>query len=156
MKFQIPDPAVKRTILVKTAGFIWVLVGLFLIIRGILNFKIFNVYTFFFTIIAVLMGYLKARFIFYKIISKNLNRIKLLSPEKEKVCVFAFQAIQSYLIVFFMIFLGWLLRISHLNTDLLSFIYILIGSALLISSIKYFKSTELFTTRQEDNQCQTP
>jgi hypothetical protein len=155
MNFQIPEPAAKRTNLVKTAGFIWMLVGLFLIIRGLTIISILDLYTISLSLIAVGIGYLKARFIFYKIISNNINRIKQLAPEKEKVCIFAFQAIQSYLIVFLMILLGWILRISPLGTNILSFIYILIGFALSISSIKYFKSAKLFT-QQEDSPYRTP
>jgi hypothetical protein len=151
MNFQIPEPAVKRTTLVKTAGYIWILVGLFLIIRGLTTFITLDLYTFSLAITAIVLGYLKARFIFYKIISKNITRIKELAPEKEKVCIFAFQAIQSYLIVFLMILLGWILRISPLEANLLSFIYILIGFALFISSFKYFNSVKFFTTPQEDN-----
>lgn len=152
MRFQIPEPAARRADIIKTAGVIWALVGLLLIIRGILNFKILDIYSFLITIIAFLMGYLKARFIFYKIISKNIIRIKQLAPEKEKICIFAFQAIQSYFIVVLMILLGLLLRSSPLNTNILSFIYILIGFALFMSSIKYFKSVRFFSTLPEDNQ----
>jgi hypothetical protein len=155
MNFQIHEPAAKRTTLVKTAGFIWIAVGLFLIIRGLTTFLILDLYALFLTIFAIVIGYLKAKFIFYKIISNNIMRIKQLAPEKDKVCIFAFQAIQSYLIVLLMILLGWILKISPIETNILSFIYILIGIALLISSIKYFKSVKEFTP-QEDNPYQIP
>lgn len=151
MEYRIPEPAVKRTTLVITAGITWMLVGIFLLLRGFINFEIITLKSIIITITAVFLGYLKARLIFYRIIEKNITRIKQLAPEKEKICIFAFQAIQSYLIVIFMILLGWILRRSPLDPYILSFIYILIGFALMISSIKYFQSSKQFTQQGENH-----
>jgi len=52
---------------------------------------------------AIVIGLLKSRFVFSKIIKKNIERIKNLSPHKEKICIFAFQAMQSYFIILVMV-----------------------------------------------------
>ena len=153
---NIPEPAVKRTTLVFTAGLLWAIIGLFLCGRGLSKLMPFEKPDYIYIAVAVFLGILKSQFIFSGIIDKNIKRIKELSPHKDKICIFAFQAIQAYLIAVFMIGLGLVLR--HLPIPVLWYaaILILIGTALLFSGIKYLSATKDVTTPPADGPDQTP
>lgn len=137
---SIPEPAVKRSTLVLTAGILWSLVGIFLFIRGFFRLLPLSALSYILIGGAVLLGILKSRLVFYKIIDKNVERIKALSPHKDKICIFAFQAIQSYLIAGFMIALGIYLRHLPFPPQYYGTLLVLIGTALLISGLKYIQA----------------
>ncbi len=139
---SIPEPAVKRTTLVFTAGLLWAVIGIFLFGRGITKLLPLDEVSYIVIAVGVLLGILKSRLVFQNIIDKNVARIKSLSPHKEKICLFAFQAIQSYLIAGFMIGLGILLR--HLPIPPLYYgtILIIIGTALFVASLRYFNAKQ--------------
>ncbi len=71
-------------------------------------------------LLALAIGLVKGRFVFSRFARKNILRIRELSPQKEKICIFAFQAMQSYLIIIGMVTLGILLRLSPLPRELLA------------------------------------
>ena len=137
---SIPEPAVKRTTLIFTAGILWACIGLFLLGRGITKLLPFNSFSYILTGGGVLLGILKSKFVFNKIINKNIERIKSLSPHKEKICIFAFQANQSYILVLIMMSIGILLRHLPINPLYYGTILILIGTALFKSSLLYFSA----------------
>ncbi|KAA3630830.1 MAG: hypothetical protein DWP97_14505 [Calditrichaeota bacterium] len=137
---SIPEPAVKRTTLVFTAGLLWAVIGLFLFGRGIANFLPFENSGYIYIGGAILLGILKSQLIFSKIIDKNVQRIKELAPQKDKICIFAFQALESYLIALVMIGLGLFLRTLDIPPMIYGGILILIGTALLLSGLKYIKA----------------
>ena len=89
--------------------------------------------------LALAVGIVKAKLVFGRIADRNIKRINELSPHKEKICLFAFQAIQSYVVVIVMIGLGILLRSSPVPKDYVAAIYLAIGSALLLASRQYWK-----------------
>lgn len=144
MPMPIREPAASRKTLITTAAVVWAVVGLFLIVRGLLYYpeahSANGVLTLIVAVVGILLGLAKGIFIFAKLARKNVERIKLLSPHKEKICVFAFQAWESYLIVLIMITLGILLRMSPLPRLYLIGVYLLIGIGLLIGSRAYLKS----------------
>ena len=80
---------------------------------------------------------------FLKIVDKNVNRI--LPMEREK-SIFSFIPWKSYITVVFMIALGALLRQSSIPKHYLAVVYISIGLALILSSVRYFRI--YFTERQ--------
>ena len=143
MNLNIPEPAVKRKSLLLTAGFTWIIVGLFLICRTIPWLNEANNLFYIILAVGLILGYLKSRFILAKIINKNVIRIKNLSPHKERICIFAFQALQSYVIVLVMILLGISLRATSIPREILSVIYIAIGFGLFKSGFIYFKSISM-------------
>lgn len=100
-------------------------------------------------LLALGIGFLKGRYIFSKLAFRNIRRIQALSPHKEKICLFAFQAIQSYLIIVGMIILGILLRLSRVPREILAVIYLAIGSALLYASLPYWRAKWEKTARGE-------
>jgi hypothetical protein len=139
----IREPAASRRTLVTTAAIVWAAVGLFLIVRGLLYYPEAHatngVLTLIVAVVGILLGLAKGIFVFAKLARRNVERINLLSPHKEKICVFAFQAWESYLIVLVMITLGILLRMSPLPRLYLIGVYLLIGIGLLIGSRAYLK-----------------
>jgi len=137
---RIPEPAVKRSTLLITAGIVWALAGVFLSVRAIIWIVAYPSQAVFLAAIAIVIGLLKSRFVFSKIIKKNIERIKNLSPYKEKICIFAFQAMQSYFIILVMVPLGIYLRMSSIPRNILVVIYLAIGSALFKASMEYFKA----------------
>lgn len=139
----IPEPAAKRTTLAYTAAVVWLIVGTYLFIRGLLYHYPIDLTHLFYLFIAILIGIAKGTFLFRKIILKNIKRINELAPHKDKVCVFAFQAVQSYLLVLLMISGGHTLRLFVTNNTVLFIIYSAIGTALLTGSVIYFKSIDL-------------
>ena len=88
--------------------------------------------------IALVIGFLKGQFIFSKLARKNIRRIYELSPHKEKICVFAFQAAFSYILIVGMITLGILLRLSPIPREYLAIVYLAIGVGLLYASVQYW------------------
>jgi hypothetical protein len=76
------------------------------------------------------------RFGFSRIVRKNIDRIE---RHPDKVCVFAFQAWKSYLLIGVMIALGIVLRRAPIPRRYLSVVYTTIGEAMLLSSYHYYK-----------------
>jgi len=73
---------------------------------------------------------------FLRVVDKNLRRI---SGMEAKSCAFAFMSWKSYLIVLIMVSMGIILRNSAIPKQCLSILYIGIGFALFLSSIRYFR-----------------
>jgi hypothetical protein len=138
MKVEIKKykPAVTREVLLFLAGSLWFSVGcLLLAFAG-------------FWLLAAEMGQqimcggagiLIALPVHYfglvKVVDKNIAR---LMPGDEKKCLFSFMPWKSYLIIPAMITLGLLLRHSTIPKPCLAIIYVGMGLALLLSSLRYF------------------
>ena len=72
---------------------------------------------------------------FLRIVDKNLARIL---PMQGKRCVFSFMPWKSYLLIVGMSLLGATLRHSPLPKPYLAVLYTAIGTALILSSMRYF------------------
>jgi hypothetical protein len=92
--------------------------------------------SFLFTGIGVIVALVVHHFGFLKIVDKNLGRIL---PMEGTKCVFSFMTWKSYVIVAVMVAMGALLRHSPIPKPYLSIVYIAIGLALLLSSIRYLR-----------------
>lgn len=134
---SVKEPAVTRKTLAKTAGIVWIAAGLVLAIRSVSWFSYGNISPYILVGTSLIIGILKGKFVFGKVVSRNIKRIKELAPHKEKICVFAFQAIQSYILVAIMIILGITLRMSSIPRNILAVVYLAIGTSLFISGLKY-------------------
>lgn len=143
-------PAAPKYILLLIAGSMWFGVGLFLqtYVYAWLrpDFQLKSVW-----LIAVgfLLGFLIHRFGFSKIAIKNLIRIEQMP---KRPCLFSFMSWKSYVLVLFMMGLGITLRLSPIPKNYLSIVYTAIGLALMLSSIKYFKSAFKILFRKENIQ----
>ena len=89
---------------------------------------------------AVAVGFVGSLFIhhfgFLRIVDRNLDRIL---PMEGKRCVFSFMPWKSYVIIAVMIALGFTLRHSPIPKLYLSVLYVGIGTALILSSIRYLR-----------------
>jgi hypothetical protein len=138
LSWHIPEPAVRRRTLVLSAAVAWTLVGAFLCYRAILLFLSSHRSVAWMAALALAIGLLKGRFLLFRMARRNIRRILDLSPHKEKICLFAFQAVQAYLLIFGMMAAGIILRRSSVSREVLAVIYLAVGSALIYASIAYW------------------
>lgn len=137
MSKKVPEPSISRNLVIKGAGLFWIVGGLFLLFRSYSLIQYTEESLLLLSLIAITISILKSRFMFSKIVKKNITRIEALVPGKKKICLFAFQSVESYILIIFMVTLGNFLRNSDLSADLLFVIYLAIGLTLIISSRKY-------------------
>lgn len=130
-----------RKTLRQTAAVLWAGAGVILLVRALPWLAAAGQMGWAVGIGSLGLGFLKSRLIFVPLASRNIERIEALSPHKEKICVFAFQALQSYLIIVLMIGLGIALRLSPLPRLVLGGVYTAIGSALLLTCPRYLQGT---------------
>jgi len=130
-------PGVPKSVLLLVAGAIWVMVGIML--NGMAYWwlrKELPAHA----LLAVVVGFVGSLFIhhfgFLRIVDRNLNRIL---PMEGKRCVFSFMPWKSYVLIAVMIALGVLLRHSPIPKLYLSVLYVGIGTALILSSVRYLR-----------------
>lgn len=130
-------PAVERKYLILISGLMWIAIGVMLNMLAVswLTEWHFN-RTWLYIVAGIILSLIIHHFGFLKIVDKNLGRIKTLNP---RTCVFAFMSWKSYLLVIIMISMGIMLRHSPIPRNFLSIIYIGIGLALVLSSIRYLR-----------------
>jgi hypothetical protein len=130
-------PAANKRVLLFLAGFIWFGVGTMLLFLSFSWLKAFQVHgSFLFGGIGVAVALVVHHFGFLKIVDKNLSRIL---PMEGTKCIFSFITWKSYIIVAVMVTLGALLRHSPIPKSYLSMLYIGIGLALILSSVRYLR-----------------
>jgi hypothetical protein len=130
-------PAVTNHLLLLIAGIVWTVVGF-----GLLSLafrwlsRASNVNTHPLMLAGGAGALLIHHFGFLKIADKNLKRILKM---QDKSCLFAFIPWKSYLIIAVMILLGAVLRHSIIPKHYLAVLYIAIGLALMLSSVRYIR-----------------
>jgi hypothetical protein len=130
-------PAVPKVILLFLAGGLWLGVGCMLLVLAVSWLQeAVQINRALFAGAGVVLALLIHHFGFLKIVDKNLGRIL---PSDEKKCVFSFMPWKSYLLIPVMITLGILLRHSALPKHYLAILYIAIGLALALSSVRYMR-----------------
>jgi hypothetical protein len=130
-------PAVDRYWLFLCAGVLWSLVGVALCEVANIWFAALqwpaNLYG---ALAGLTGGLLLYGFAFARLVRKNIGRI---ARQPQRVCVFAFQAWQSYLLIVVMMGLGALLRHSSLPRLVLATLYLGMGTALTLASSGYYE-----------------
>jgi hypothetical protein len=130
-------PGVDRWALLLLAGLVWIGVGTMLVLlaRSWLVLETLQR-----AAIASAIGCSAAlvihHFGFLRVVDKNLNRIL---PMEGKRCVFSFMSWKSYGLVAVMVTGGIALRHSPLPKLYLAMLYIGIGAALILSSVRYLR-----------------
>jgi hypothetical protein len=130
-------PGVPRAVLLLAAGVMWGCVGTMLdsLAGGWLLRE-----TRITALVALALGLAAAlvihHFGFLRIVDRNLARIL---PMEGKHCLFAFMPAKSYLLIAVMMTTGLLLRHSALPKRYLAVLYVAIGTALVLSSVRYFR-----------------
>jgi hypothetical protein len=130
-------PAVERHWLLFVAGLLWSAVGIALCMAA--GFWLSNLDWPMGGLGAALglaAGAVIYRYGFSRIAAKNIRRL-LRKPDT--LCLFAFQAWRSYILIGVMIVLGYTLRHSNLPSLILAFIYLSIGTGLTLSSSLYYE-----------------
>lgn len=130
---------VKKIYLVLFSGLVWTGVGIMLNTHAFKWLASYNgKYTAIFAIVGVVIALLAHHLGFLRIVDKNLGRIK--EMENDKASPFAFMPVKSYLMVILMIGMGIILRsYSPIAKEHLAMVYIAMGGALFLSSIRYYR-----------------
>jgi hypothetical protein len=129
-------PSVSKYWLMALAGLMWSVVGIMLCRLAYIWLKAVPVqWALSLGSLGLVSALAAYRFGFSKIALKNIFRLCLLP---DKVCIFAFQAWKSYLIIIFMIVLGITMRHSPIPKHFLAVIYATIGGALFFSSFHFY------------------
>ena len=130
-------PGVPKPILLLTAGLLWIGVGIML---DALAYSWLRGENPGFSYPAAAIGFLAALLIhhfgFLRVVDKNLARIL---PMEGRRCLFAFMPWKSYILILVMFSGGLLLRLSPLPKKYLAVLYMAIGTALILSSIRYLR-----------------
>jgi hypothetical protein len=135
--FDKYKPAVKNTFLIFLAGIVWAGVGIMLLSLAFSWLSPESVtYRYLYAGAGVLLALLVHHFGFLKIVDKNLKRIHHMNGVR---CLFAFIPWKSYLMIAVMVIMGGLLRHSMIPKKVLAILYIGIGLALILSSVRYIR-----------------
>ena len=130
-------PGVSNRVLLLIAGIVWVGMGTLLDGFAYAWLKDEQPITAFW---AALIGFVCALMIhhfgFLRVVDKNLGRIL---PMKGDRCVFGFMPWKSYVLVMVMMATGIVLRHSPIPKLYLAVLYAAIGTALILSSIRYLR-----------------
>lgn len=129
-------PAVPKKLLLVIAGIMWCCVGIMLTLMAVQWLRLNEGNKWLFAIPGIAAALIIHHFGFLKIVDKNLGRISDLPGNP---CIFSFISWKSYLIIIIMITMGITLRHSAIPKEYLSVIYLGIGLALFLSSIRYFR-----------------
>jgi len=131
------SPAVSRRCLRLTAGLVWSGTGLALCVAAAIWLSGMDWRRIVMGASAGLaLGALIHRYGFSHLAKRNISRI---AGGPDRVCLFAFQAWRSYALIAVMMFLGHLLRHSHIPKLILAVIYSAIGTGLALSSSHYYE-----------------
>jgi hypothetical protein len=142
-------PAVGKDVLILLCGIMWVAVGSMLLVLAAGWLRETPTERLGARVTAGLIAALVIHhFGFLRIVDKNLGRIM---PVEGKRCVFAFQSWKSYLNIFLMVAMGIALRHSPLPKSYLAVLYVAIGTALILSSVRYLRVwvTGILTHRRQ-------
>lgn len=119
------------------SGIVWDCVGIMLLILAFSWLRLtpdVNIYLF--TGTGILLALASHHFGFLRIVDTNLKRIL---KTDDKKCLFSFIPWKSYLIIIVMITMGAILRHSMIPKQYLAILYIGIGLALILSSVRYIR-----------------
>jgi len=139
VRVSIPEPAVSRASLLRGAGVAWAIGAAVLLWRaGILTRGLPGGSAWVWGAAAVL-GVAKYRLALRPVARRNVARIRELSPHKDKICLFAFQSLQSYVIMAAMVGAGIALRHAGVPPIVLVAVYVVIGVALALGAGMHFR-----------------
>lgn len=124
-------PGVTRHTHLFMSAFLWTAIGMLLLIKGALRVESLSLLQAFVVAMALLAGSLKSYFILDKSARRGINRILNFN---DNTCLGAVYSGKSWILVLCMMGVGVILRNSSLSVNLLCFLYITIGWALLLSS----------------------
>jgi len=130
-------PAVPKRVLLLASGLMWVAVGTMLISMALRWWSgAPGSPTGWLAGGGVLAALLVHHFGLLRVVDKNLGRIL---PAEGPRCFFSFMSWRSYLLVGLMVLMGVGLRLSPIPRPYLAALYLAMGLALLLSSVRYLR-----------------
>lgn len=133
---ELFTPRCNKRSLLLIAGLVWVFAGSMVAKLGLNVLFTSSIHPFISLIVAVITFYIFFNFIFIKLVKKHKNRIA--EKEQDKLCLFSFFDVKSYVIMIFMMGLGITIRSIHfINPLCWAAVYIGIGLALLSAGIAF-------------------
>lgn len=129
-------PSADKTVLLFVAALMWLGVGFFLLSKAYAWLHPAIGHAMPPAVVGALGALAIHHFGFLRVVDKNLARIL---PMEGKRCLFSFLSWKSYLMVMVMIAMGIALRHSPIPRPYLAVLYIAIGLALILSSIRYLR-----------------
>lgn len=130
-RLQHFKPAVTKKTLLLLSATLWSVIGLMLVSKGVFRLRSLPEYKLLIVASACLAAMFKSRFMLDKAAIKGIKRILTF---EDGTCLGAVYSIKTWFLVLCMIGMGVILRSSSLPMTLLSFIYLTIGLALVVSS----------------------
>jgi len=137
---------VPRRWLFLVAGIVWTGVGLMLCTRALIWLSQFDVQVE--MLIeggSLLLAIAAYYFGFSKIVQRNMARLHTLP---EQVSIFAFTALRGYIMIILMITLGITLRSSPIPKYYLAVPYTIMGGALLLGSLQFYRQFSMVSSRK--------
>ena len=131
-------PGVQRKTHLLAAAILWTCIGIMLMVRG-MGWLIAADLTYL-AVPAVVLGFIKSRFILDKTATRSIDRILLL---QDGTCLGAVYSKLTWLLVAGMMSMGMLLRNSSFPRPILAVVYITVGWALFWSSRKGWRAWRL-------------
>lgn len=129
-------PRCKKRNLLFIAGLVWIFAGSMVAKLGLDVIFTSSVHLFISIIVATITFYVFFNFIFIKLVKKHKNRIS--QKEQDKLCLFSFFDIKSYIIMIFMMGIGITIRsIPSINPLCWAAVYIGIGLALFSAGVAF-------------------
>jgi hypothetical protein len=142
-------PAVPKKVLLVFAGLMWFGVGIMLSTMAFRWLYDYEGNSWLYAVSGFIAALIIHHFGFLKIVDKNLGRISRLPG---KPCIFSFISWKSYVTILIMVTLGITLRHSSIPKQFLSLIYLGIGFALFLSSIRYFRNLLISYENNQERQ----
>ena len=133
---ELFTPRCKKRNLLFIAGLVWIFAGSMVSKLGLDVIFTSSIYPFISIIVATITFYIFFNFIFIKLVKKHKSRIS--EKEQDKLCLFSFFDVKSYIIMIFMMGLGITIRsIPSINPLCWAAVYIGIGLALLSAGVAF-------------------
>lgn len=133
---ELFTPRCNKRSLLLIAGFVWMFAGGMVSKLGFEVLFTSSIHPFISLIVATITFYIFFNFIFIKLVKKHKNRIY--EKEQDKLCLFSFFDVKSYIIMIFMMGLGITIRsINSINPLCWAAVYIGIGLALFSSGVAF-------------------
>ncbi|MCC3865256.1 hypothetical protein K0040_13365 [Terrisporobacter petrolearius] len=133
---ELFTPRCNKRSLPFIAGLVWIFAGGMVSKLGFNMLFTSSIHPFISIIVAVVTFLIFFNFIFIKLVKKHKNRIS--EKEQDKLCLFSFFDVKSYIIMIFMMGLGITIRsIDSINPLCWAAIYIGIGLALLSAGVAF-------------------
>lgn len=127
-------PAASARLHLLLAALMWTVVGavlLFFGIRWLSSGETLHVWLLF--VVAVLAGLLKASFVLKPAAYRIIERIRIRGDRR---CIGGFLSVRTWAFVVFMIVAGRILRGGFLPRSVLGFVFVAVGTALLLASLR--------------------